>query len=374
MLPAGEQGAERSGVEPRQCDQGARAIAGEVAVQVAVGRVAAERERRGLGEAVGDQDAMAVVAGRGRRGAGLAGHDEVDRHDVRTLVQLLEKRMLGVGAGGAPDDRSGGSCDARTRERGRLAVALHHQLLRPGGQQPQPLGVGDDRLRRQAEEGAVPDRDQTEPRRQVRADGRVAEMAVHAGRAIEQCVEHGRTAGDRDAQPDARPQRVASADPVAELQQQLGQEAAAVCRLGGRGHADELCCRAVGRAAAGDEPRACRIGVGQRLAGREGLGDDCERGAGRVQPVELACEVVRVDVGDEADVEVARRAQRVADEARAEVRAADSDADERGDRRAPEAGQAAAAQSARERGHPAALRGDVRGDRGVTAYAAQGGM
>jgi hypothetical protein len=76
--------------------------------------------------------------------AGLDAGDELDRHEVRALVEQLEHGMLRVGADAAPGDRRGGAADRRAVERHALAVRFHLQLLEIGGEQPQPLVIGED--------------------------------------------------------------------------------------------------------------------------------------------------------------------------------------------------------------------------------------
>ena len=63
----------------------------------------AERESLGLGEVVGEQDAVVqrVADGVVRR----RGREEVGRDELRTLVHELVERVLAVRSGGAPDDR-----------------------------------------------------------------------------------------------------------------------------------------------------------------------------------------------------------------------------------------------------------------------------
>ena len=63
-----------------------------------------------------------------------------------------------------------------------------------------------------------------------------------------------------------------------------------------------------------------------------GLGDDQEGGGGGIKADEVAGQVGRVDVGNEAHVGAARLGQGVADQARTQVGAADADADKGGER------------------------------------------
>ena len=110
MLVGGQQRAQCPRLDGGQQDQGARPVAGESLVPVlatgGIGRRLAQCQCGTLCQAVGDQDLVArIIRTTQAVGVGLAGDDEVDRHDIRTLMQLLEEGMLGVGARHAPDHR-----------------------------------------------------------------------------------------------------------------------------------------------------------------------------------------------------------------------------------------------------------------------------
>ena len=62
-------------------------------------------QRFGLRQAIGEQQVLMHVAVPAR---GLRADDELDRDDIRALMQQLEEGVLAVGAGFAPDDRAGG--------------------------------------------------------------------------------------------------------------------------------------------------------------------------------------------------------------------------------------------------------------------------
>ncbi len=104
----------------------------------------------------------------------------------------------------------------------------------------------------------------------------------------------------------------------------------------------------------GQHPLARGAGVGHRLQRGEGLRGDHEE---RLRGVEVAGglgEVGAVDVGDEAEgqVAVAEVAQRLVSHHRAEVRAADADVDDVADRLAGVAGPLARADPLGEVAHP----------------------
>jgi len=104
VLIGGQQGADGAGVDGGQQDEGAGPVARESLVPVfAVGFVGqrfAQGQCGALGQAVGHEDLVALVirAAQGGRIC-LAGDDEVHRHGVGALVQLLELSLTGLLAG-----------------------------------------------------------------------------------------------------------------------------------------------------------------------------------------------------------------------------------------------------------------------------------
>ena len=77
---------------------------------------------------------------------------------LRALMDQLVERVLTVGAGLAPIDRSGLIVDARAVERDAFAVALHGELLQIRREALQVLVVGQNGNGLRAEEVVVPDR------------------------------------------------------------------------------------------------------------------------------------------------------------------------------------------------------------------------
>ena len=142
--------------------------------------------------------------------------------------------------------------------------------------------------------------------------------------------------------------RVATADPVPELEHVVGVDAELRHRLGVGRHRHEVLGHRVvaGRAPqSGQEPVPGRGGVGQRLECRERLGaDDEERRLG-LEVVRGGVEVDRVDVRHETAGQSRLRVvgQGERGHRRAEVRAADPDVDDRRDplARCPRPGPAA---------------------------------
>ena len=77
----------------------------------------AAQQRRPLGQAVGDQQAVVVQV----EVVGTGADNEVDRRAGRILVQPLEEGVLAVGARHAPDGRPGGHAGRAAVARGDLA-------------------------------------------------------------------------------------------------------------------------------------------------------------------------------------------------------------------------------------------------------------
>ena len=292
----------------------------------------AEGERLGLGEEVGEQ--LVVVIAERRQAFG--GGQEVGRHQLGALVQQLVERVLAVGAGLAPDDRPGGIVDPRAVAPHRLAVALHVGLLEVGGQAVQMLAVGQHGVAAGAEKIAVPDAEQRHDHGHVALERRGAEVLVHRVRAGEQLLEAREADGERDRQPDRRPQGVAAADPVPELEHVLGADAERRDRLGVGRDRDEMLGDRGLVAQALDQPGARRGGVGHGLLGGEGLGRDHEQGVRRLERRQSIVQLGAVHVGHEvrAQVRTLVGLQRLADHARPQVGAADADVDDVGDGRA----------------------------------------
>ncbi len=95
----------------------------------------AERERLGLREDVRHEDVV-VVAERIER---LRESDQVDRDQLRPLVDQLVEAVLAVRAGLAPEHGARLVVHVPPVERDVLAVRLHRQLLEVGGEALQVL-------------------------------------------------------------------------------------------------------------------------------------------------------------------------------------------------------------------------------------------
>ena len=196
----------------------------------------AERERLGLREQVRGEQVLVVADDL----VGLREPDEVARDQLRALVDQLVVGVLPVRARLAPDDRAGLPLDPVAVAVDRLPVALHLQLLEVRRQVGEVLAVRQDRDGLGAEEIVVPDADQPQEHRQVLLDRRGPEVLVHRVEAGEHLAE--RVGADRDhqRQPDRRVERVATADPVPELEHVRGVDAELRDLLRVRRHRDEV--------------------------------------------------------------------------------------------------------------------------------------
>src|SRR5262245_15472128 len=115
--------------------------------------------------------------------------DEVAGNEPGTLMDQLVERVLAVGAGLTPKDRTGLIVNRRPGECHVLAVALHRQLLEIGWEALEILVVGQHRDRLRAEEVVVPDAEQPHEHRQVAREWRGTEMFVDGTETLEHGAE-----------------------------------------------------------------------------------------------------------------------------------------------------------------------------------------
>src|SRR5262249_14628834 len=91
--------------------------------------------------------------------------DEVAGNEPGALMDQLIERVLAIGSGLAPVDRTGLMVHRRPGERHVLAVALHRQLLEISRKALEILVVGQYRDRLSAEKVVVPDAEETHEHR-----------------------------------------------------------------------------------------------------------------------------------------------------------------------------------------------------------------
>ena len=278
------------------------------------------RQRLGLRQQVGQQRGMVLRM----RVIGLQHADEIGRHHLRALVQRLEKTVLGVGAGAAPPDRYGVDVDCIAGQHHRLAEALHHQLLKIGRQQLEPIVVRKHRLGGGTQRIAIPHRGQRMPDRDVLARRSVCRVRVHRCSAVKQLEETIHADRQRNREADRGPQGIATAYPIPHRQGTFRRHTEGGHALGIG--ADRVHALVVA------QPRANDAAVEQGFLGAEGLGNDDRGGARRIQPGQHALHGIAIHVGDEMHLETGtRQGQRIRHQAGSEVGTTNADADDIGD-------------------------------------------
>ena len=152
----GQKRAQGSGGEPVGDEHGIGPVAGKDFVGVVAPLAGGQGQR--LGHQIGQQLLLAGgaldihVSGV----LGIPHTDELAGHHGGALMNELVEGVLAVGAGLAPDDRSGVVIHECAVAGDSLAVAFHVQLLQVGGEAHQGLAVWQDSQRGQSQKGAVP--------------------------------------------------------------------------------------------------------------------------------------------------------------------------------------------------------------------------
>ena len=212
-----------------------------------------------------------------------------------------------------------------------LAVALHLQLLKIGGEACEIGRVGHDPDSLGAEEIIVPDRQEPHQHRHVALGRGGSKVLVNRAKARQHVPEILRTDGDHRREADGGIHRVASADPIPEAEHVGGVDAKLGDRLGIGRQGDEMPGYAFLGADRLQYPVARRRRVRHRLQRREGLGRDDEKRLVGIESRRRLRESRAVDVRVEADLEIriAERPQRAIGHLRPEVGAPDADIDDR---------------------------------------------
>src|SRR5215471_21712432 len=140
-----------------------------------------ECERFGLGKDIGDKHVMMAPERIGRVREG----DKVARNEPGSLMDQLVERVLSVGPGFAPIDRTRIKGYFLPIESHVFAVALHGQLLQISGKALEILFVWEDSNRLGAEEVVVPNRQKTHQHGQVAFEWGRAEVLIHLMETVE---------------------------------------------------------------------------------------------------------------------------------------------------------------------------------------------
>ena len=273
---------------------------------------------------------------------GAHGHDELDRRFARALVQPLEEGVLGVGAGLAPERRRPSRPASGRR---RAPRACRCSRARAAADRPEGGTASARRARRRArrDRGARAFHQPTSPS----STGRLRSSGVcgSARRGSPRRRAAPRSVPSRaSARSAARrgPQREALADPVRQRQDVRGRDAEGRAAAALPVTAMKCGVHAGAPPQRGGEPCLRGGGVGERLRRREGFRADDEQRGRRIQRLEGAREVRRIDVAtNERHPRVygPRRRERggpsaVAHEQRPEVGAAGAEVDDRAQRAA----------------------------------------
>ena len=268
--------------------------------------------------------------------APVAQGNEFDRYDIAPLVQHLEKSMLPIGAGLAPDHRCSGGGELHSILVDAFAIALHLQLLQIGRQAAQAVAVWGNAAAGKLAEIAIPDVQQSQAHREIALHGRSEKVGVHRMSAVQQSPELLRTYGDGDRQADGGPQRKASAHPVPETQCALYAEFRRSLCIGGEGHevlVNRAWCLRICAAPMVQKPLPGRASIQHGLGRGEGFGGNQKQRAFRFDPAQHMSQLVAVHIGDKVKVLVLVYPvlKGIDHDFRTQVRAADADIDDIGD-------------------------------------------
>ena len=280
--------------------------------------------------------------------------DEVDRDQLRSLVDQLVEAVLAVRPRLAPEHRARLVVDRAAVEGHALPVRLHRQLLEVGGEALQVLAVRHDAEGLRAEEVRVPDAEEPHQHGEVALERRRAEVLVHRVEAGEQLAEAVGADREHRREADRRVHRVAAADPVPEAEHVLRVDAEPRDLVGVRRDGDEVLRdrRPRRRARASAHARAeCAFVIVSSVVN---VFDEMTKSVSSgVEVARRLDEVGRVDVRDEAERQVAARVvpERLVRHHRPEVGAADADVDDVADRLARVPLPLARADALGERGH-----------------------
>ena len=152
-----------------------RRQAGGCHLGAGLGFCLAARQRLGLRQGMGQQDA--VASGMGVVGAG--DDHEIHRHGRRTLVDQLHEGMLGVRPRLPEHHRAGGHGHRRAFGGHALAEGFHLHLLQMRGQAGEPFVIGQHGAGGVAEGVHMPELRQRQQQRQVLGVRRRQEMLIH---------------------------------------------------------------------------------------------------------------------------------------------------------------------------------------------------
>ena len=287
--------------------------------------------------------------------------------DVGPLVQQLEEGVLAVGAGVAEHAGGGGVRRPAGRRRStRLPLDSISSCCRKAGEQAQALGVGHDRADRPAQAVAVEDVGQRQQHRRVGAPaaprGSGASIAARAGQQARRRPRSRAPTAQREARPPTRSNSGRRPSPRSRTPGRPARRTPGPCRARRRRRPGG--CRAAWPRLARSQARAASalVRVSRVVKVLETVD---HQGLGRVEAGQRLGELGRIDVGGEAQLDLrVERLQRLPDQPRAEVRAADADVDDGAERLAGARRACAPERTASAKARMAAARGlDLAGHR-----------
>ena len=112
-------------------------------------------------------------------------NNKIDRHNIRPLVNQLEKRMLNIRSRPAEQNRSRRIIDNFAVLVNKFAVALHIQLLQISRQITQILVIWHNRVALESEKVVIPNAQQRQNNRNIMFQIRLGKMAVHGEGAFQ---------------------------------------------------------------------------------------------------------------------------------------------------------------------------------------------
>ena len=253
--------------------------------------------------------------------------DEIDRNQMRALMQQLEYRVLRIRAYPAPRNRCSRAVDRLHVYSDALAIRFHFELLEIVGKQAQPFVIGEYGTGLAAANAGIVKIGEGRPHHQIIGDIGIPEMRIHSLRTGKEGAKIIHPHSHRDRKSDTRPDRISPADAFLE-----GKDPCFV-------HAPFYGAFRIGRQRNDASPgvrhpvvtqpfeRAFR--VGHRFDGRERLAGDSNQGLGRIASGESFFERDAIYVGYDVHIAIGQIArERVDPERGAQGTSANADVNE----------------------------------------------
>ena len=205
-------------------------------------------------------------------------NEELARDHPRALVDQLIERVLTVGAGLTPNNRTAFKRQVSAIHADTFAVTLHLELLEVGRQTRKVVVIGQHSTGCETANLIVPNPNQSQQCRQVFFPLCSAEVGVHRLTTAQERTERIRANGDHQRQANRPPHGITTTDPILEPKHARRRNAKGRRLIHRRRKSREL-RRRVGNLFA--HPRLCGASVGHCFNRGKGLGRDdhqCRRG------------------------------------------------------------------------------------------------